>query len=109
MVMRLGAWIAALCALSVPRIALAAHNPLHAYQERLATFIHELTVAGLVLLPLVGGLAIVAVAISRALAKATNTGNLHDHDDRIKSIVGYLVIGESALALVAIITYFFGR
>lgn len=107
MLKRLGAWISGLLALLVPAVALAAHNPLHAYQERLATFINEVTVAGLFILPLVGGLAIVAVAVSRAVAKASSHGNLHDHDDRIKSIIGYLIIGESALALVAIISYFF--
>lgn len=105
---RLSAWILALTLAVVPGIALADHNPLHSYQTRVAGFINEVTLAGLFILPLVAGLAIVWVAVGRSIAKAgSGGGSLHEHDDRIKTILGYLIIGESATFFVAIVSYFF--
>jgi len=105
---RLSVWITALIVSMVPGVAVADHNPLHSYQATVAGFINEVTVAGLFLLPMVAGLAIVWVAVARAIAKAGSGGGaLNEHDDRIKSILGYLIIGESATALVAIVSFFF--
>lgn len=107
MLKRLNALVIALTVALFPTIALADHNPLHEYQAKVVTFINELTVAGLVILPILIGLAIVAVVVWRAVDKAGGGKDLHQHDDRIKSLIGYLVVGESATALVAIVTYFF--
>jgi hypothetical protein len=104
---RLAALVTGLTVAFSSAYVLADGDPLQAYTNKVVAFINELTAAALVLLPLVSGLAIVAVAVFRALAKAGGASNLHDHDDRIRQIIGFLVIGESALAMVAIVSYFF--
>jgi hypothetical protein len=107
MTKRINAMMIALSLLLTPALARAEDNPLIAYRQKVAQFINELTTTGLFILPLAAGLAIVVVAVLRAIEKGTGGKNLNDHDDRIKSILGYLVVGESAVAFVAIVSFFF--